>query len=110
MVELLKKEGLLLGQKEKTQIVKCAERSGVPLEILTIPQWFIKSMGRKEAFTKRSNELNWYPQSMKIKLDSWIKGIALDWCISRQRYFGVPFPAWYSKRAGGGEARSFCQS
>ena len=100
MTELLKAEGLLLGQTEKTQTVKCAERSGAPLEILVTPQWFIRSIEHKDALIKRSNELNWYPKSMKIKLDSWTQGVALDWCISRQRYFGVPFPVWYSKRIG----------
>lgn len=97
---LLDEEGLLISQTERLQTVKCAERSGAPLEILTTAQWFIKTIAHKEALLKKSAELNWHPQSMKIKLDKWIEGIGLDWCISRQRFFGVPFPVWYSKRAG----------
>lgn len=100
IIELLNQNGKLIKQAEITQTVKCAERSGAPLEIITTAQWFVKTIDHKDALLKRSAELNWFPKSMKIKLDSWIESITWDWCISRQRYFGVPFPVWYSKRPG----------
>ncbi len=91
---------LLLKQEKITRAVKCAERSGVPIEILVVPQWFIKILDKKELLKSKANECNWYPDYMKVRIDQWIDGLAWDWCISRQRFFGVKFPVWYSKRAG----------
>lgn len=97
-IELLKLQNLLIKQTEIIHTVKCAERSGAPLEIITTKQWFIRTLDHKEALLKRANELNWHPSNMKIRLENWINSLSWDWCISRQRYSGVPFPVWYSKR------------
>jgi valyl-tRNA synthetase len=100
ILEILKENNLLIKQEPIVQNVKCAERSGAPLEIITAPQWFVKTVEYKDDLLKRSGEINWYPKYMKQRLDNWINSIAWDWCISRQRFFGVSFPVWYSKRAG----------
>lgn len=100
VLELLKEENLLIKSEEITHVSKCAERSGVPIEILVTPQWFIKVTNIKEELKKKANECNWYPNFMKVRIEQWIDGISWDWCISRQRFFGVPFPIWYSKRTG----------
>jgi len=100
VIEELKAKNLLLKQEKITRAVKCAERSGVPIEILVVPQWFIKVLDKKDLLKRKAAECNWFPEYMKVRIDQWIDGLQWDWCISRQRFFGVKFPVWYSKRAG----------
>lgn len=100
IIDEMKEKNLLTKQVEISHSVKCAERSGAPLEIITAPGWFVKTVEYKDDLLKKSEELNWHPSYMKTRLDNWINSIAWDWCISRQRFFGVAFPVWYSKRKG----------
>ena len=91
MLELLQAEGALLKQTNITHTVKCAERSGTPIEIIPTYQWFVRVTDKKEALLAKGAQCNWYPEFMQIRLNQWIEGLKEDWCISRQRFFGVPF-------------------
>ncbi len=42
-----------------------------------------------------ARELKWHPPYMRARFEDWVNGLTGDWCISRQRFFGVPFPVWY---------------
>ncbi len=91
-----KTEGNLVGEpREITHAVKFYERGERPLEIVASRQWFVRTLEHREELLARGDELHWVPDFMRHRYRSWVEGLNTDWNISRQRYFGVPFPIWY---------------
>ncbi len=87
----------LISSKKITHQIGIHERCGTPVEFSKSPQWFIEILKNKKKFLELGNELNWYPEHMKSRFDNWVEGLKWEWCISRQRNFGVPFPLWFCK-------------
>jgi valyl-tRNA synthetase len=102
IVDMLRASGDMLGEPRPiTHPVKFYEKGDRPLEIVTSRQWFIKTMEFREQLLARGRELQWHPEYMRHRFENWVNGLAGDWCVSRQRFFGVPFPIWYPVRADG---------
>jgi valyl-tRNA synthetase len=94
ILEILMEQGLILSQQTIDHMVGTHERCGTPVEYLQTRQWFIRVLDQKEQLLAAGRAIKWYPEHMQSRYEHWVENLQWDWCISRQRYHGVPFPAW----------------
>jgi valyl-tRNA synthetase len=100
VVSMLRHSGDMQGEPRGVKHpVKFFERGEKPLEIIPTRQWYLSNGGvdkaLREQLARRGEELNWFPAFMRVRYLNWVEGLNSDWLISRQRFFGVPFPVWY---------------
>ncbi|MBA3045200.1 MAG: valine--tRNA ligase [Candidatus Thermoplasmatota archaeon] len=100
IIEDLKNDDLLVRQEKAPQSVGSCWRCHTPIEFLQMPQWFLKTLDAREDVLEIADQLNWYPEFMKVRLQNWVNSLNRDWVISRQRYFATPIPIWECNACG----------
>lgn len=95
ILSLLEERGAITNKESLIHHVALHERCKQPIEYLVVPQWFVNILAHKEKFLALTEQIKWTPAFMKSRYIDWVKHLGWDWCISRQRLYGVPFPVWY---------------
>jgi valyl-tRNA synthetase len=100
LVARLEDQGKVIGRNGLAQTVRVHERCDTPIETIVTPQWFVRVLEFKDQLLKAGERIEWHPEHMLARYTDWVANLNWDWCISRQRYFGVSFPVWYCAHCG----------
>ncbi|MBN2551091.1 MAG: valine--tRNA ligase [Anaerolineales bacterium] len=100
IVQALAQAGLILAQQTIQQSVRVHERCDTPVEYIPVRQWFIRLLDFKPELLRAGEQVRWHPEHMLARYQAWVENLNWDWCLSRQRTYGVPFPVWYCARCG----------
>ncbi|MEM5879319.1 MAG: valine--tRNA ligase [Candidatus Aenigmatarchaeota archaeon] len=100
IVEDLEAEGLVEKKEMIMHRTPMCERSKTPIEIISLDEFYLKQLTFLKDIRKIAEKIVFHPEQHRQILYNWIDSVAIDWPISRRRFYGTEVPVWYCKKCG----------
>lgn len=97
IIEDLRKFGFLEKEEFIIHRTPICERSKTPVEIVPMQDYYLKQLDFVPKLRNFAHELNFHPEMHRKILLDWLDAVAIDWPISRRRFYGTEIPIWYCK-------------
>jgi len=98
IIEELTNQELVIKIETISHRTPICERSKTPIEIISLEDYYLKQIDFKAKLLEYSKKIKFYPEMHRQILINWINSIAIDWPISRRRFYGTEIPIWYCKK------------
>ena len=100
IIDELEKRDLIVEKKKVMHRIPVAERSKAEIEFIEMKEYYLKQMEFKDKLWEISKKIKFYDENSRKILRDWVKAVAIDWPISRRRFYGTEIPAWHCKKCG----------
>ena len=98
IAEKLASEGLIVKVEELEHEIPVCWRCKTPVEFIHMKEYFLKQLEFKDEILKVADKMIFRPKEHKVRLESWVKSLAMDWPISRTRFYGTEIPVWKCRK------------
>lgn len=95
IIEDLKNSGLIEKEVNIMHRTPLCERSNTPIEIIPLQDYYVKQLDYIPYLKKLAMKIKFHPEMHRQILLNWLDSVAIDWPVSRRRFYGTEIPIWY---------------